>query len=118
MKIFNSQTEEESFELSEHELKCYVFMVTLQENANHLPGYLAYKCGVLSVECSRIISTVYAPDELSSAGDKKYIENILGIMTEILDVQMTKESLKEMLEDCRDEFLNRDYIHVIEYNEL
>ena len=42
MKIFNSQTEE-SFELSEHELKCYVFMLNLQETANHLPGYLAYK---------------------------------------------------------------------------
>ena len=116
MKIFNSQTEE-SFELSEHELKCYVFMITLQETANNLLGYLAYKCGVLSVECSKIISTVYAPDELCSAGDKKYIENILGIMSEILDTEMSKESLKEMLQDLRDEFLNRDYIHLIEYNQ-
>ena len=115
MKFFNSLTEE-SFELSEHELKCYVFMITLQETANNLLGYLAYKCGVLSVECSKIISTVYAPDELCSAGDKKYNENILGIMSEILDTEMTKESLKQMLEDCRDEFLNRDYIHFIEYN--
>ena len=115
MKIFNSQTEE-TLNLSEHELKCYVFMVTLQENANHLSGYLAYKCGVLSVECSRIVSTLYAPDELTSAGDKKYLANILGIMSEILDTEMTKESLKEMLEDLRDEFLNRDYILIIEYN--
>ena len=38
-------------------------------------------------------------------------------MSEILDTEMTKESLKEMLEDCRDELLNRDYIHVIEYNQ-
>ena len=114
MKIFNSQTEE-SFDLSEHELKCYILMVTLQEIANHLPGYLAYKCGVLSVECSRIVSTIYAPDELCSTGDKKYIEHILEIMTEIMDVEITKESFKEMLEDLRDEFLNRDYIHVIEY---
>ena len=117
MKIFNSQTEE-TLNLSEHELKCYELMDTLQETANHLPGYLAYKCGVLSGECSKIISTVYTPDELCAAGDKKYIENILEILTEILDTEMTKESLKEMLEDCRDEFLNRDYIHVIEYNEL
>ena len=117
MKFFNSLTEE-SFELSKHELKCYVLMVTLQKTSNHLPGYLAYKCGVLSVECSRIVSAIFAPDELDSAGDKKYIANILGIMTEIMDEQMTKESLKEMLEDFRDEFLNRDYIHVIEYNEL
>ena len=116
MKIFNSQTEE-TLNLSEHELKCHVFMITLQETANNLLGYLAYKCGVLSVECSKIISTVYAPDELCSAGDKKYIENILEILTEILDTEMTKESLKEMLEDLKDEFLNRDYIHVIEYNQ-
>lgn len=117
MKFFNSLTEE-SFEFSKHELKCYVLMVTLQESANHLPGYLAYKCGVLSVECSRIVSALYTPDELTSAGDKKYLANILGIVSEILDVQMTKESLKEMLEDRIDEFLNRDYIHLIEYNEL
>ena len=117
MKIFNSQTEE-TLNLSEHELKCYVFMLTLQEEANYLPGWLAYKCGILSGECSKIISTVYTPDELCAAGDKKYIENILEILTEILDTEMTKESLKQMLEDCRDEFLNRDYIHVIEYNEL
>ena len=116
MKIFNSQSEE-NFDLSEHELKCYVFMFTLQEIANHLPGYLAYKCGVLSVECSRIVSTIFAPDELCSNVDKKYIANILGIMTEIMDEQMTKESLKEMLEDLIDEFLNRDYIHTIEYNQ-
>ena len=116
MKFFNSLTEE-SFELSKHELKCYVLMVTLQKTSNHLPGYLAYKCGVLSVECSRIVSTLYAPDELNSAGDKKYLANILGIMSEILDTEMTKESLKEMLEDLRDEFLNRDYILIIEYNQ-
>ena len=116
MKIFNSQTEE-SFELSEHELKCYVFMITLQETANNLLGYLAYKCGVLSVECSKIISTVYAPDELCTVADKKYLANILGIMSEILDTEMSKESLKEMLQDLRDEFLNRDYIHLIEYNQ-
>lgn len=116
MKIFNSHTEEQ-FELSEHDLKCYVFIITLQETANHLSGYLAYKCGVLSVECSSIVSTLYAPDNLCTTEDKKYIENILEIMTEILDVQMTKESFKEMLEDLRDEFLNRDYIHIIEYNQ-
>ena len=117
MKIFNSQTQQH-FELSEHELKCFVLMNTLSEHANNLPGNLAYKCGVLSVECSRIVSTLYAPDELTSAGDKKYLANILGIMSEILDTEMTKESLKEMLEDLRDEFLNRDYILIIEYNEL
>ena len=38
-------------------------------------------------------------------------------MSEILDTEMTKESLKEMLEDLRDEFLNRDYILIIEYNQ-
>ena len=117
MKIFNSQTQEH-LELSEHKLKCYVFMAALQETSNHLPGNLAYKCGVLSVECSKIISTVYAPDELCSASDKMYIENILEILTEVLDTVITKESLKEMLENLRDEFLNRDYIQVIEYNEL
>ena len=116
MKIFNSETQEH-FEISEHELKCSVLMGTLQEIANQLTGYLAYKCGVLSVECSRIVSTVYAPDELCSAGDKKYIANILGIMSEILDTEITKESLKEMLEDLIDEFLNRDYILIIEYNQ-
>ena len=117
MKIFNSQTQQH-FELSEHELKCFVLMNTLSEHANNLPGNLAYKCGVLSVECSRIVSTLYSPEELCTEADKKYIYNVLEILSEILDVQMTKESLKEMLEDCRDEFLNRDYIHVIEYNEL
>ena len=117
MKFFNSLTEE-SFELSKHELKCYVLMVTLQETANYLPGYLAYKCGVLSVECSRIVSTLYSPEELCTEADKKYIYNVLEILSEILDVAMFKETFKNLLEDLRDEFLNRDYIHVIEYNEL
>ena len=116
MKIFNSQTQQH-FELSEHELKCFVLMNTLSEHANNLPGNLAYKCGVLSVECSRIVSTLYSPEELCTEADKKYIYNVLEILSEILDVQMTKESLKEMLEDLIDEFLNRDYIHVIEYNQ-
>ena len=117
MKIFNSQTQQH-FELSEHELKCFVLMNTLSEHANNLPGNLAYKCGVLSVECSRIVSTLYSPEELCTEADKKYIYNVLEILSEILDVQMTKESLKETLEALRDEFLNREYIHVIEYNEL
>ena len=117
MKIFNSQTQQH-FELSEHELKCFVLMNTLSEHANNLPGNLAYKCGVLSVECSRIVSTLYSPEELCTEADKKYIYNVLEILSEILDVAMFKETFKNLLEDLRDEFLNRDYIHVIEYNEL
>lgn len=116
MKIYDSKTNEYT-EITEHNLKCFLFRNELESIAEASEPKIAFKCGVLSGECSKIISTLYSLEFQRSNHDNNYLKRVLAVLSEILDIDATEDKFRSLIEDCVETFLNQDNIYIIEIKE-
>lgn len=116
MKIYDSNTQE-TYDINEFALKCRTFSLSLQSTAEYCTPKMAFKCGVIAADAGKLISTVYSLESQLSHYDKKYLRTSLEILSEILDIEVTEDTLRTLIEECVEKFLNEEYIHVIEYTE-
>lgn len=115
MKIFKSNTNK-TFELSDKALKCFTFNENMKATVKFLTPDLAFNCGLIVAESSRLVLTLYSLEYQRSESDKLFLKNTLEELSAILEGEITEEILKNIIEEGVEEFLNRDYINVIEYN--
>lgn len=112
MKIYNAKTNE-TYELSEHSLGCSLFRDNLEDIAFGSSPKIAFKCGVISAEFSKIMNILYSLEIQRSHHDKYYLNSSLEILSEIFDIDITEEIFRSLIQDCIDEFLNQDFIYVL-----
>ena len=116
MKIYDSKTNEYT-EVTEHDLKVFLFRNELEAIAEASSSNIAFKCGVIAGECSKILSTCYSLDFQRSNHDKVYLTRVLEVLSEVFDIEVTEDKFRSLIEDFVETFLNQDNIYVIDIKE-
>ena len=116
MKIYDSKTNKYT-EVTEQDLKLFLFRNELEAIAEASSSNVAFKCGVIAGECSKIISTLYSLEVQRSNHDKGYLARVLEVLSEVFDIEVTEDKFRSLIEDCVKTFLNQDNILVIEIKE-
>lgn len=116
MKIYDSRTNV-SYDITEHDLKGFLFRNELEAIAEASSPKIAFNCGVLAGCCPKIISTLYSLEFQRSNHDNIYLKRVLEVLSEVFDIDVTEDKFKSLIEDCVDVYLKQEHIFLIEIKE-